>query len=37
MKKVKSLLLVAIMAFCSTTSAVAGNYMNLQVPLQETT
>ena len=30
MKKVKSLLLVAIMAFCSTTSAVAGNYMNME-------
>ena len=30
MKKVKSLLLVAIMAFCGTTSAVAGNYMNME-------
>ena len=30
MKKIKSLLLVAIMAFCSTTSAVAGNYMNME-------
>lgn len=30
MKKIKSLLLVAIMAFCGTTSAVAGNYMNME-------
>ena len=30
MKNIKSLLLVAIMAFCSTTSAVAGNYMNME-------
>jgi len=30
MKKVKSILLVAIMAFCSNTSAVAGNYMNME-------
>ena len=30
MKKIKSILLVAIMAFCGTTSAVAGNYMNME-------
>lgn len=30
MKKVKSLLLVAIMAFCGATSAVAGNHMNME-------
>ena len=30
MKKIKSLLLVAIMAFFGATSAVAGNYMNME-------